>query len=631
MANLEQIEQYLSPIEQLPLENTDDETVRQFFQMQPETAEDVTPTEFPMAPVAPGPSRLASMSLAPPLAQRLARAVQAPGESVGAFFERREREAGLVPSGVAVAPAARAARPAAGPAKDAQNFLGMQTGDTGFGLTPTRADFAGIADRGGQEQKITGVPTRTADTATGQTVEGAAPVVKAEMKADAKAQAAGAGGDEGTDNLALGELLARGIGSVYQGATGRELGGNIPEMLSALRQRREAQKLKEQELAAEQARQDRLFQQQRGLKALEIGAEEAKDERRRQALIDDTNKQIDFLAGEALRAGRPEDAAGLESLRGLAAKGTDVGRILNAYSSRLLGAEKAAGEAVKTKFAPARQEADIKKKLADADRAIATAYAARRKAGESANGPMPVVVAPGTTVGVDANEFAGLGLKPAEIQTAIRTKVAAAQEASKISAAFAPIVSGLKAAEAAAANVPEMSTGEQVRGAVLGALPGGLGERFKAPEQRVLDRASESILDILLRAKSGAAITDSEFERLSNIYAKRPFRSVAEYKQVLKELKREMHDKLTTAQAAYAKTGNVETDRYAPLEDLEKNRGFISFRDPYWQDMGRSDARSDGGATAPTNTVRMFKDGKAFDVPAANVDAAKQRGYTEGK
>jgi hypothetical protein len=201
---------------------------------------------------------------------------------------------------------------------------------------------------------------------------------------------------------------------------------------------------------------------------------------------------------------------------------------------------------------------------------------------------------------VDANEFAGLGLKPAEIQTAIRTKVAAAQEASKISAAFAPIVSGLKAAEAAAANVPEMSTGEQVRGAVLGALPGGLGERFKAPEQRVLDRASESILDILLRAKSGAAITDSEIERLSNIYAKRPFRSVAEYKQVLKELKREMHDKLTTAQAAYAKTGNIETDRYAPLEDLEKNKGFISFRDPYWQDMGRPAARSDGGAAAPS-------------------------------
>jgi hypothetical protein len=110
----------------------------------------------------------------------------------------------------------------------------------------------GAVGRGEQEQKITGVPTRTADTATGQTVEGAAPVVKAEMKADAKAQAAGAGGDEGTDNLALGELLARGIGSVYQGATGRELGGNIPEMLSALRQRREAQKLKEQEITREE-------------------------------------------------------------------------------------------------------------------------------------------------------------------------------------------------------------------------------------------------------------------------------------------------------------------------------------------------------------------------------------------
>jgi hypothetical protein len=71
----------------------------------------------------------------------LARAVQAPGESVGAFFERREREAGLGPSGVSVSPAARAARPAAGPAKNAQNFLGMQTGDTGFGLPATRADL----------------------------------------------------------------------------------------------------------------------------------------------------------------------------------------------------------------------------------------------------------------------------------------------------------------------------------------------------------------------------------------------------------------------------------------------------------------------------------------------------------
>ncbi len=121
-----------------------------------------------------------------------------------------------------------------------------------YGLDATRADFAGIMGRGGQEEKITGVPTLTADTATGQTVKGAAPVVKAEMKADAKAQAAGAGGDEGTDNLALGELLARGIGSVYQGATGRELGGNIPEMLSALRQRREAQKLKEQEITREE-------------------------------------------------------------------------------------------------------------------------------------------------------------------------------------------------------------------------------------------------------------------------------------------------------------------------------------------------------------------------------------------
>ncbi len=110
----------------------------------------------------------------------------------------------------------------------------------------------GAVGRGGQEEQITGVPTRTADTATGQTVEGAAPVVKAEMGADAKAQAAGAGGDEGADNLALGELVARGIGSVYQGATGRELGGNIPEMLSALRQRREAQKLKEQEITREE-------------------------------------------------------------------------------------------------------------------------------------------------------------------------------------------------------------------------------------------------------------------------------------------------------------------------------------------------------------------------------------------
>jgi hypothetical protein len=38
-----------------------------------------------------------------------------------------------------------------------------------------------------------------------------------------------------------------------------------------------------------------------------------------------------------------------------------------------------------------------------------------------------------------------------------------------------------------------------------------------------------------------------------------------------------------------------------------------------------------GSAAAPSSMVRMLKGGKTFEVPAANVEAAKQRGYTEVK
>jgi hypothetical protein len=177
------------------------------------------------------------------------------------------------------------------------------------------------------------VLTRTADTKTGQTVEGAAPVAKAEMGADAqaagadaKAQAAGAGGDEGTDNLALGELLARGIGSVYQGATGRELGGNIPEMLSALRQRREAQKLKEQELAAEQAREETRLSRAEQLEAVKAQR------------LAETERQTNAAYAQSLKRLYPEEAAagvfdGLEEAAGK----PQFAAVARALESRLKG------------------------------------------------------------------------------------------------------------------------------------------------------------------------------------------------------------------------------------------------------------------------------------------------------
>ena len=85
---------------------------------------------------------------------------------------------------------------------------------------------------------ITPAPVRQADTKTGTTVN---------KETEPVAPSMGSGGDEGPDRLAVAEALSRGLGAFHEGVTGQKLQNSIPEMLATLRQRREAQALKQEE------------------------------------------------------------------------------------------------------------------------------------------------------------------------------------------------------------------------------------------------------------------------------------------------------------------------------------------------------------------------------------------------
>ena len=437
-------------------------------------------------------------------------------------------------------------------------------------------------------------------------------------KAEQPVVAMGAGGDEGIDRTALAEALARGGEAIFAGATGQRLSTGIPEMLAAVRQRREAQAQRERELGAEQAREET-----RASRAEQLEAAKA-------SRLAETERQTNATYAQALKRLYPEEAAArvFDDLEDAAGK-PQFAAIARALESRLKGkAERPLIEAraATEKEKPALTQATADLRRAQADRA------------RFLSSPAGIAVARKTAEKEDAaleqargGRFGGLGLTPAQQESATRAVAENRQQLGAKTAPFAEVITALKNAETAAAGLKEIQPSDVIKAKT----PFGLGESLMSNEAKALQKAQQSLTDLILRARSGAAITEGEAQRLTDLYGVKPFRSIADYKKGLKELKSLMYAKLNAAQSGYAATGDVDVDRYAALEDLERgDPNFVSYRDPFFKDVGGTGRRATSAAPAAVaggaDRVRVVgPDGKPGTIPRSQLEAAKKAGFME--
>jgi len=392
--------------------------------------------------------------------------------------------------------------------------------------------------------------TRTADKVTGTTVT---------KPTEIAAPAMGAGGDEGMDRVGLAEALSRGLGAVYQGATGQKLETGIPEMLATLKQRREAQKQREAELAGEYAREDLKFKR-------EEERDIAKEERRLAQERDVNRAQVAML-----KKAYPEQAAAgffddLEAAAGkppFAAAARVLENALMGPGKRELTGAQTANVTAKTAGIAPTTAANIRLKDAQTKKALADAARSWKQATD-----------------VVKEENAQLKLSPEDARRRLTQKDRLISDTKP----FTDIASTIKEAESALTDLKgsKLSLGTRL----FSDIPG---LRDLLPEEQKRAKAAIQRLQAAqMKLETGLGSVGAERESIQKAFGTDFLGDPTRAPAALEMVKRLAKDRLRAVQAPYGVSGDPGLDRFAVLDAYKKVPDALTAESPVFQTQAPS-------------------------------------------